>query len=119
VWPVDTERDRGDQTYRAQSEAIHDLTPQAQDLTNIRYRYKNRVDEIVREENRAKSHTRSRVEHLLAVIKLKFGYTKARYLGVKKNATRVFTLCTLSNLFCYAADCWYLRGVVSLDALPR
>jgi hypothetical protein len=33
------------------------------------------------------------------VIKLKFGYTKARYRGIKKNANQVFTLCALSNLF--------------------
>jgi hypothetical protein len=29
---------------------------------------------VVREENRAKSHIRSRVEHVFAIIKLKFGY---------------------------------------------
>jgi IS5 family transposase len=81
----------GDQAYRGQSEA--------QDLTNQRYRYKDRVDEVVREENRAKSHIRSRVEHVFAVIKLKFGYTKARYRGIRKNANQVFTLCALSNLF--------------------
>lgn len=89
----------GDQAYRGQSEAIHEVAPQAQDLTNKRYRYKDRVDEVVREENRAKSHIRSRVEHVFAVIKLKFGYTKARYRGIRKNATQVFTLCALSNLF--------------------
>ena len=89
----------GDQAYRGQSEAIHEVAPQAQDLTNQRYRYKDRVDEVVREENRAKSHIRSRVEHVFAVIKLKFGYTKARYRGIRKNANQVFTLCALSNLF--------------------
>jgi IS5 family transposase len=89
----------GDQAYRGQSEAIHEVAPQAQDLTNQRYRYKDRVDEAVREENRAKSHIRSRVEHVFAVIKLKFGYTKARYRGIRKNANQVFTLCALSNLF--------------------
>jgi len=89
----------GDQAYRGQSEAIHEVAPQAQDLTNQRYRYKNQVDEAVREENRAKSHIRSRVEHVFAVIKLKFGYTKARYRGIRKNANQVFTLCALSNLF--------------------
>jgi IS5 family transposase len=89
----------GDQAYRGQSEAIHEVAPQAQDLTNKRYRYKDRVDEVVREENRAKSHIRSRVEHVFAIIKLKFGYTRVRYRGIKKNANQVFTLCALSNLF--------------------
>jgi IS5 family transposase len=89
----------GDQAYRGQCEAIHEVAPRAQDLTNKRYRYKDRVDEVEREKNRTKSHIRSRVEHVFAVIKLKFGYTKVRYRGIKKNANQVFTLCALSNLF--------------------
>jgi len=89
----------GDQAYRGQSEAIHEVAPRAQNLTNKRYRYKGRVDEVEREKNRTKSHIRSRVEHVFAVIKLKFGYKKVRYRGIKKNANQVFTLCALSNLF--------------------
>jgi IS5 family transposase len=89
----------GDQAYRGQSEAIHEVAPRAQDLTNKRYRYKGQVNEVERAKNRTKSHIRSRVEHVFAVIKLKFGYTKVRYRGIKKNATQVFTLCALSNLF--------------------
>ena len=52
-----------------------------------------------RAKNRTKSKVRSKVEHVFAVIKLKFGYVKVRYRGIKKNATQVFTLCALSNLF--------------------
>jgi IS5 family transposase len=89
----------GDQAYRGQSEAIHLVAPLAEDLTNKRYRYKDRVDEVERENNRAKSHIRSRVEHVFAVIKLKFGYGKVRYRGLRKNGTQVFSLCALSNLF--------------------
>jgi transposase, IS5 family len=89
----------GDQAYRGQGEAIHEAAPQAQDLTHQRYRYKDRVDEVERAKNRTKSHIRSRVEHVFAVIKLKFGYAKVRYRGIKKNANQVFTLCALSNLF--------------------
>ena len=68
-------------------------------MTNKRYRYKNRVDEVQRAKNRNKSRVRSKVEHVFAVIKLKFGYVKVRYRGIKKNANQVFTLCALSNLF--------------------
>jgi IS5 family transposase len=89
----------GDQAYRGQSEVIHEVAPNAQDLTNKRYRYKDRVDETERAKNRTKSKVRSRVEHVFAVIKLKFGYTKVRYRGLKKNGNQVFTLCALSNLF--------------------
>ena len=100
----------GDQAYRGQSEAIHEVAPRAQDLTNQRYRYKDRVDEVEREKNRRKSHTRSRVEHVFAVIKLKFGYTKVRYRGIKKNANQVFTLCALSNLFLLRGRLQYTQG---------
>jgi len=89
----------GDQAYRGQGEEIHAAAPRAQDLTHKRYRYKDRVDEVERAKNRTKSRIRSRVEHVFAVIKLKFGYAKVRYRGIKKNANQVFTLCALSNLF--------------------
>jgi hypothetical protein len=71
----------------------------AQDLINKRYRYKDRVDEVEREKNRTKSHIRSRVEHVFALIKRKFGYVKVRYRKIRKNANQLFTLCALSNLF--------------------
>ncbi len=100
----------GDQAYRGQSEAIHEVAPRAQDLTNKRYRYKDRVDEVEREKNRTKSHIRSRVEHVFAVIKLKFGYTKVRYRGIKKNANQVFTLCALSNLFLLRSRLLVIQG---------
>ena len=89
----------GDQAYRGQSEAIREAAPLAQDLTNKRYRYKNRIDEVQKAKNRNKSRVRSKVEHVFGIIKRKFGYVKVRYRGIRKNATQVFTLCALSNLF--------------------
>jgi IS5 family transposase len=89
----------GDQAYRGQGETIHEVAPKAQDLTHQSYRYKDRVDEVERAKNRTKSKVRSKVEHVFAVIKLKFGYVKVRYRGIQKNATQVFTLCALTNLF--------------------
>ncbi len=89
----------GDQAYRGQSEAIREAAPLAQDMTNKRYRFKNRIDEVQRAKNRNKSRVRSKVEHVFGVIKRKFGYVKVRYRGIRKNATQVFTLCALSNLF--------------------
>ena len=89
----------GDQAYRGQTEAIHEAAPLAQDLTNKRYRYKNRIDEVQKAKNRNKSRVRSKVEHVFGVIKRKFGYVKVRYRGIRKNANQVFTLCALSNLF--------------------
>jgi IS5 family transposase len=89
----------GDQAYRGQTEAIHEVAPRAQDLTNKRYRYKDRVDDEERERNRSKSRVRSRVEHVFQIMKLKFGFVKVRYRGLGKNANRLFATCALVNLF--------------------
>ena len=89
----------GDTAYQGQTEAIREVAPRAQDLTNQRCRYRDRIDEVQKARNRHKSRVRSKVEHVFAVIKLKFGYGKVRYRGLRKNANQVFTLCALSNLF--------------------
>src|ERR1019366_8718831 len=73
--------------------------PQAQDFTCQRYRYKDRVDEVERAKNSTKAKVRSKVEHVFAVMKLKFGFVKVRYRGIAKNANRLFATCALVNLF--------------------
>jgi transposase, IS5 family len=89
----------GDQAYLGQKQVIHECAPRAQDWTHRRYRYKGRVDETERARNRTKSSVRSKVEHVFAVMKLKFGFTKVRYRGLAKNANRLFATCALVNLF--------------------
>jgi IS5 family transposase len=89
----------GDQAYRGQSEVIREYAPHAQDFTHRRYRYKHHIDEVEREKNRTKSSVRSKVEHVFAVMKLKFGFVKVRYRGLDKNANRLFVTCALVNLF--------------------
>jgi IS5 family transposase len=89
----------GDQAYRGQTEVIHRCAPQAEDCTHRRYRYKNWIDEVERTKNRTKSTVRSKVEHVFGVMKLKFGFVKVRYRGLKKNANRLFATCALVNLF--------------------
>jgi transposase, IS5 family len=89
----------GDQAYCGQSEVIEQCAPLAQDCTQRRYRYKNRVDEAARAKNRTKSRVRSKVEHVFGVMKLKFGFAKVRYRGLAKNANRLFATCALVNLF--------------------
>ena len=89
----------GDQAYRGQSEVIRQCAPLAQDCTQRRYRYKGRIDEVERAKNRTKSRVRSKVEHVFGVMKLKFGFVKVRYRGLKKNANRLFATCALVNLF--------------------
>src|SRR5438552_8495543 len=87
------------QAYRGQSEVIRECAPQAQDCTHRRYRYKDGVDEVERAKNRSKSTVRSKVEHVFAVMKLKFGFVKLRFRGLKKNATQLFAVCALVNLY--------------------
>ena len=68
-------------------------------MTHKQYRYNDRVNEIQRAKNRTKSRVRSKVEHVFGVMKLKFGFVKVRYRGLKKNANRLFATCALVNLF--------------------
>ncbi len=64
----------GEQAYRGQTQVIRECSPQAQDCTHRRYRYKDCVDEVERAKNRTKSTVRSKVEHVFGVMKLKFGF---------------------------------------------
>jgi IS5 family transposase len=89
----------GDQAYQGQAEVIRQRAPKAADRINRRWRTKLHEYPEVREENRIKSKTRSRVEHVFAVIKLRFGFTKVRYRGLAKNLHRLLSTCALANLY--------------------
>jgi IS5 family transposase len=54
------------------------------------------LDEIL---NRMKSKVRSRVEHVFAVVKRLWGFSKVRYRGLAKNATRSFVALGLANIY--------------------
>ena len=89
----------GDQAYQGQGAVLRQCAPKARDLTSRRWRTKYLVYPEERERNRIKAKTRSRVEHVFAVLKLKFGFTKVCYRGLKKNTNRLFATCALVNLF--------------------
>ena len=89
----------GDQAYCGQTAAIREGAPRAQDCTHRRYRYHGRINQAERAKNRNKSRVRSKVEHVFGVLKLKFGFVKVRYRGLKKNANRLFATCALVNLY--------------------
>jgi transposase, IS5 family len=89
----------GDGAYQGQRQIIHQSAPRARDCTQRRCRYKDRINEVERAKNRTKSRVRSRVEHVFGVMKLKFGFVKVRYRGLRKNANRLFATCALVNLF--------------------
>ena len=89
----------GDSAYQSQKELIHSKAPHARDFTNERTRRAGEVDEAKRAKNRNKSRIRARVEHVFAVLKRLWGFTKVRYRGLQKNATRAFTALALANIY--------------------
>jgi IS5 family transposase len=93
----------GDSAYASQKALIASKAPKAKDFTNQRTRRAGEVDEVQRAKNRNKSRVRARVEHVFAVVKRLWGFTKVRYRGLQKNATRAFTALALANIYlqCY------------------
>ena len=59
----------------------------------------NPIDALKDKAERIKASIRAKVEHPFRVLKRQFGYTKARYRGLAKNAAQVTTLFMLSNLW--------------------
>ena len=89
----------GDSAYASQMALIESKAPNARDFTNQRVRKGGVIDEVERAKNRNKSKVRARVEHVFAVVKRLWGYTKVRYRGLQKNATRCFVALGLANIF--------------------
>jgi IS5 family transposase len=89
----------GDGGYQGQTEAIQQAAHQAQDMTCRRTRYKNRVNELQRRENRSKSSVRAKVEHPFRILKRTFGFDKVRYRGLAKNHHRLCACFALVNLY--------------------
>lgn len=89
----------GDSAYASQRAIINAQAPHARDCTNRRVRKGSPDEELQRLLNRSKSRVRSRVEHVFAVIKKQWGFSKVRYRGLAKNATRSFVALGLANLY--------------------
>lgn len=84
---------------QGQAAVLRQHAPKARDLISRRWRTKYLVYPRERERNCIKAKTRSRVEHVFAVLKLRFGLTKVRYRGLQKNTDRLFLACALVNLY--------------------
>ena len=89
----------GDTAYASQQALIHSKAPNAKDCTNERVKPGSPIEGLARISNRIKSKVRSRVEHVFAVIKKLWGFSKVRYRGLAKNATRAFVITGLANIF--------------------
>ena len=89
----------GDSAYASQKALIGSKASEAKDFTNQRVRRKGLVNEVMRAKNRNKSKIRARVEHVFGVVKRLWGFTKVRYRGLAKNATRSFVALGLANVY--------------------
>jgi IS5 family transposase len=89
----------GDSAYHHQKDLIATKAPLAKDFTNERTRWKGWVDEEAKRKNRTKSRVRAKVEHVFAVVKRQWGFTKVRYRGLAKNTTRAFVALALANVY--------------------
>ncbi|MDP0590277.1 MAG: transposase [Candidatus Endonucleobacter bathymodioli] len=66
---------------------------------NDKRKPKKNMSSSQKKQNRKNSQIRARVEHCFRVIKCQFGYKKASYKGLVKNAVQVFNLLGLANLY--------------------
>lgn len=89
----------GDSAYASQKALMQSKAPKAKDFTNERTHRAGQVDEVKRAKNRSKSKIRARVEHVFAVVKRLWGFSKVRYRGLAKNASRAFTALALANIY--------------------
>jgi IS5 family transposase len=88
----------GDQAYQGQDAVLAKHAPKAENRINRLWKTRLKVHLDRKEENRIKSKTRSRVEHIFALMKLKFGFVKVRFRGMAKNLNRLEITCALINL---------------------
>jgi len=90
----------GDSAYRgkAQRERLKEIAPRANDFTNRRAFRNVPLTDADKETNRRKSAVRSKVEHPFLTLKRLWGFAKARYRGLAKNANRAFAMLAMINL---------------------
>jgi len=88
----------GDSAYGGQRQTITDYAPRAKGFTQAKGSRDRKLTKEERSRNRNKSRVRAKVEHQFGIIKRQFGFSKARYRGLDKNAHRPFVACALSNL---------------------
>ena len=88
----------GDSAYAGQKDVMAEQAPAAKDFTQAKGSRHAALSVEERARNRQKSKVRARVEHVFAVMKLRFGFAKVRYKGLDKNAHHLFVSCALVNM---------------------
>ena len=88
----------GDSAYTGQKAVLKEVAPKARDFTNRKANRNRPLSEADKETNRRKSQVRAKVEHPFRPLKSIYGFAKARYRGLKKNANRAFAMLALINI---------------------
>lgn len=88
----------GDSAYQGKGDVITAQSPKALNFTNRRGSNGHPLTDAAQAKNRTKSKVRAKVEHVFRVMKRQFGFVKARYKGLAKNAHHLFVNCALVNL---------------------
>lgn len=78
----------GDQAYQGQGAVLAKRAPRAEDRICRRWRSKLHAWPEQRERNRVHSKTRSRVEPVFGVLKLRFGFTDAPHAPLRPRGHR-------------------------------
>ena len=89
----------GDSAYAGQGDTIREQAPKAKDFTHKKGSRHRPLSDADKATNKTKSKVRAKVEHPFLVLKRVFGFRKVRYRGLEKNATRLFVVCGLINLY--------------------
>jgi IS5 family transposase len=89
----------GDSAYTGQGDTIREHAPNAKDFTHKKGGRNRALSDDEKAKNRTKSKVRAKVEHPFLILKRVFGFTKVRYRGLEKNASRLFVACGLVNLY--------------------
>jgi IS5 family transposase len=89
----------GDSAYAGQGDTIREQAPDAKDFTHKKGCRNRPLSDVDKAKNKTKSKVRAKVEHPFLILKRVFGFTKVRYRGLEKNATRLFVACGLINLY--------------------
>ena len=89
----------GDSAYAGQGDTIREQAPNAKDFTHKKGCRNRPLSDGDKAKNKTKSKVRAKVEHPFLILKRVFGFTKVRYRGLEKNATRLFVACGLINLY--------------------
>ena len=82
----------------AKKQALKQHASRAKDFTNKRACRNKASSERDKQVNSTKSQTRTKVEHPFFTLKRHWGFAKARYRGLAKNANRVFAMLALVNI---------------------